>query len=132
MKRLVWVVMAMLLLSGCTNIPRTYKQLNVTWRTVSESESVEGMKLEMGMKEHYYGSVGRGSLSYILVEADINGDTSGEFEFELVTENPHEKIANNILRITPEVAEKGTIAVSSQGLGKVIDYEIFSVVKYDE
>lgn len=129
MKRLIWVVIAMLLLSGCTNITRPYKQLNVNWRTVSESESVEGMKLEM--KEQYYGSVSRGSLSYILVEADINGDTSGEFEFEIITENPYEKIANNILRITPEVAEKGNIAVSSQGLGKIVDYEIFPVGQLD-
>lgn len=76
-------------------------------------------------KEVYFGFTNGATSSIIEVKADVNGDTSGEFHFDLVTENPHEKISNNALKIVPNVPEKGIITIQSQGIEKTVSYEIF-------
>lgn len=129
MKRNLFYVWGVLLIlsvfaTGCIGTS-VEKQLNVEWHitekavnTMSASEQVGG---GIQLKQKQYGWVGSG----IEVHADVNGDTEGEFEFRLSSDSPSKRIANNILQIRPEVPEKGSLVVSSQGLEVVVDYEVF-------
>ena len=127
MKRLSALVLVLLFLTGCVFPRDNLKRLNVTWRLVNESVSLLALNSEGGLdvREKYFGYVPGVSSSSIYIEADVNGDTSGEFEFDVASINKHERVSNNKIKIIPQVAEKGSVLVSSQGLEKMVEFEIF-------
>lgn len=123
MKKLLSILVLCLLTTGCLSTSEVKKTLNVTWQIVENevtTMNVGRTKSDSVIKQQY-GWVGSG----IEIKADMDGDTSGEFNFRLTSDVPTEQIANNIIKINPDKPEKGNLSVRKDGQEVIIEYEVF-------
>ena len=128
-RRIFLLLVTIVLLTGCVGGGVGVKKLNVRWKIVPMDEvtsmAVDGEEGVNTLEKRYARMPTEMDRSVIEIEADLSGKTSGEFEFELATNNPYEKVRNNAVRLEPTQAEKGSVLVKAEGEEAVVPYEIF-------
>ncbi len=129
MKKLFLFILVCVLFTGCFLQVEHPSQINVTWRIVGEgvqpaNEIELGEEMIQVNQDVFYGFSSKTYRKSVVVEADVDGDTSREFEFELSSENQYKKLDNHRLSIEPETPEKGAITIRSGELEKNVLYEI--------
>lgn len=128
MKRFLLLLIVSALLVGCVGGGGTIgrKTINLVWKVVPQNISPMaegGEAIVVGQRYSYMPT--EMDINVIEVAADVNGKTSGEFEFRLASDNPFKQVANNRIVIEPEQAEQGTIMVKAEDVEEVFDYVIF-------
>lgn len=126
---LVMIMAGCVLLSGCNFMRvKPAPTLNVYWRNVQDAEIRTLTSEEGGLNVgggNYSFTPGRLSRVMVEIEADLDGETDKEFEFELTTQNSYKQVAPNKVVLEPEHPEKGLVKVSAEGQEKLLEYEIF-------
>lgn len=132
MKKVTILMSLVMFLGGCVfgGGGTTLKNLNVRWIHVSPDEILPLNLTQSGnggitIKKEYSYTHNGGDINWVEVIADVDGDESGDFEFQVLSVNPYERTANNKILLIPEKEEKGTIAVSSEGQEVIVEFEIF-------
>ena len=131
MRKIVFILLVFVFIAGCTrgSFPDVLpKQINITWQIVP-TEVVQALSEDGGIimsdKRYYAYTPGSGGSSVVIIEADLDGDTSKDFEFKTTSVNQIEKVANNKAVLTPSEAEKGSLVVSTEGIETLVSFEVF-------
>lgn len=131
MRKIAFILLVFVFITGCTwgSVPDVIpKQINITWRNVP-NEGIQALSedggIKMSDKQYYAYTPDTGDSVVVSIEADLNGDTSKDFEFQVTSANQIVKVANNKALLIPSEPEKGSLVVSTEGIETLVSFEVF-------